>query len=69
MSQPTDPSRDDGYLIEFRRIGASVKVSAVDPRTGTEISMVGPASAGQAELSRLAVNKLEYVLARKRRGA
>ena len=67
MSQPTDRSRDNGYLIEFRRIGASVKVSAVDPRTGTEISMVGPASVSQTELSRNAINKLEYVLAQKLR--
>jgi len=64
MAEPTAP-RDDGYLIEFRRIGESVKVSAVDPATGIEVSIIGPASAGKAELSRNAINKLEYVLARR----
>ena len=54
----------DGYIVEFRQIGKSMKVSAVDPVTGTEVSIVGPASAGQAELSRNAINKLRYVLAK-----
>ncbi|MFQ5533969.1 MAG: hypothetical protein ACE5EM_03995 [Sphingomonadales bacterium] len=54
----------EGYLIEFRRIGNATKVSAVDPETGTEVSIVGPTSAGQETLSRNAINKLKYVLAK-----
>ena len=54
--------KSEGYLIEFITIGNSVKVCAVDPKTGVEVSIVGPKKAGQQELSRNAVNKLIYVL-------
>lgn len=54
-----------GYLLEFITIGKSVKVCAVDPKTGIEVSIVGPRSAGQNELSKNAVNKLLYVLEKK----
>ena len=50
------------FLIEFRRIGNSVKVSAIDPITAREVSIVGPANIGQEQLSRVAVQKLKYVL-------
>lgn len=53
-------------LFEFVRIGQAVKVSAIDPATGTEVSMVGDAKAGIETLKRLAARKLEYVLTRRR---
>ncbi len=35
---------DEHVIIEFRRIGASIKVSAIDPKTLTEeVSLAGPA--------------------------
>ncbi len=52
----------EGYLIEFRQIGNSMKVSAVDPASGKEVSITGPANAARHDLTRLAVQKLEYVL-------
>lgn len=52
----------EGYLLEFQAIGNAVKVCAIDPRTGTEVSIVGPANQGQELLSRTAVRKLEYVM-------
>jgi len=55
-------ARNRGYIIEFISHGRSVKVSAVDPETGTEVSIVGSLQASQDELSALAVRKLEYVL-------
>lgn len=55
---------DSGYLIEFYPIGQSVKVSAVDPDSGTEVSIVGPSTATQQQLTDLAVRKLEFVLKR-----
>jgi len=55
----------EDYLIEFVRIGASVKVSAIDPVTGTEASIIGPANMSEAQLSKNAISKLRYVLARK----
>ncbi len=51
-------------LFEFRRVGAYVKVSAIDAATGVEISVVGDAAAGQARLKQVALKKLEYVLAK-----
>lgn len=56
----------DNYIIEFTQIGASIKVTAVDPRTMTEVSIVGAPQYSQEFLSRQAIKKLEYVLAKKR---
>jgi hypothetical protein len=51
-------------LIEFIQIGNSVKVSAICAKTGREVSIVGSPKASQAELTRVAVNKLKYVMAK-----
>lgn len=53
-------------LLEFRRIGDVVKVTAVDPDSLIEVSIQGPAGASEAELRQTAVAKLDYVLARRR---
>ena len=53
------------YLLEFQQVGRYVKVSAVDPVTNVEVSIVGDASATKAQLQRVAVGKLEYVLRKK----
>jgi hypothetical protein len=53
---------DEGYIVEFRSIGGSVKVTAVDLETGREVSMVGTPAVGTQELAQLAVRKLRYVL-------
>lgn len=50
------------YLIEFQSVGNSVKVSAIDPETGVEVSIVGPPNVGREILSRTAARKLDYVL-------
>lgn len=57
-------SGTDNYIIEFTRIGGSVKVTAIDPKTMTEVSIVGSSHYPQELLTRQAVKKLEYVLAR-----
>jgi len=51
--------------LEYLTVGDSIKVTAVDSATGTEVSIVGPARAPQNELERVAIDKLEYVLERK----
>jgi hypothetical protein len=63
-------SRDDKIhlgtvLFEFIRQGNSVKVSAIDPVTTTEVSIVGDPRVGVETLKRVATRKLEYVMARK----
>ena len=60
-----DPS---SYIVEFINIGRQVKVSAVDPDTGVEVSIVGPADAGRELLTRNAIRKLEYVLSKRESG-
>ena len=54
---PDDPPRE--VYFEFTVIGHSVKVSAIDATTGTEVSVMGPATAAQADLQRLALQKLK----------
>lgn len=51
-------------LFEFRIIGNFVRVSAIDTRTNTEISMVGDPKAGEELLKRMAMRKLRYVIAK-----
>lgn len=50
------------YLIEFHPIGAYVKVTAIDPESGTEASIVGDGNAPQKHLEQLAVKRLLYVM-------
>lgn len=48
-------------LFEFRQIGSSLRVAAIDAESGLEVTLVGPAGAGEAALKQLAIRKLEYV--------
>tara|TARA_B100001996_G_C18268337_1_gene442041 strand:- start:80 stop:256 length:177 start_codon:yes stop_codon:yes gene_type:complete len=50
------------YLIEFYRMGSYVKVSAIDPITNTEVSIVGDSKASEDELKITAIKKLKYVI-------
>ncbi len=52
-------------LIEIVTLGAYAKVSAIDPVTGTEVSVMGPGNATRASLEAAALNKLDYVLKKK----
>jgi hypothetical protein len=52
-------------FVEFTVLGNSVKVTAIDPASGTEASIVGPASAARATLAEAARRKLKYVMEKK----
>ena len=52
-------------MFEFIRIGAYVKVIAIDERSGTEVSMVGDPSRSSDYLKRIAMQKLLRVMERK----
>ena len=54
--------RQHSVIFEFVTIGNSVKVTAMDPETLVEVSIIGPAGAPQAHLRAAAVSKLNYVL-------
>ena len=58
-------SAEREVIFEFLRIGAAVKVTAVDAATGTEVSIVGDPRASEEALRRLARQKLDYVMSRK----
>jgi len=60
-------NRPDRVIIEFVNVGQLVKVNAVCERTGREVSMVGDPRASRAELERLAVKKLRYVMEKESR--
>jgi hypothetical protein len=61
---PVKPTGE--IFVEFIVQGAVVKVTAIDSATGTEVSVVGPATAPRAALQAAAAKKLDYVL--KKRG-
>jgi hypothetical protein len=56
---PSDEGFPSGEVyFEFKPYGGAVKVTAIDAATGTEVSVMGPASAAQADLERVALQKL-----------
>ena len=59
----TDPDRHEVYF-EFVAIGNVVKVTAIDSQSGVEVSAMGPVSSSQADLQRLALQKLKARLKR-----
>lgn len=57
----------DGIIIEMVGIGRYVKVSAIDTKTGEEVSIVGDPAHSQEMLRRTAIRKLQYVQNKKAR--
>ena len=55
-------------LVEFVVQGSFVKVTAIDPASGTEAVTIGPANAPRAALSDAAVRKLRYMMQKKNGG-
>ena len=53
---------DSRIIYEFQQVGAYVKVTAMDPVTLTEVSIVGNPQAGKQMLTRTAKKKLQYVI-------
>jgi hypothetical protein len=51
--------------VEFVTLGNTVKATAIDPDTGLEASIVGPASAPRSMLAENARKKLDYVKSKK----
>ncbi|MBE6452361.1 MAG: hypothetical protein E7012_02595 [Alphaproteobacteria bacterium] len=52
-------------LFEYIRQGSYVKVTAIEPETKTEASVVVPASLNQEQMNLQALQKLNYVLRKK----
>jgi len=65
-----NPRHQREVLLEFHYTSSrSVKVIAIDPVTGTEVTMVGDKNQGEAILKRLAAKKLHYVLNKNKEAA
>jgi hypothetical protein len=62
-----DDGRQYEYIVEFTQIGRSIKVTAMDPKSLLEASIVGPANVSNEMLASQAIRKLEYVLSKVRR--
>lgn len=52
---------DREILLEFRHVGEFVKVTAIDPESLREVSIVGSRRAPEAELVRLVIRKLDFI--------
>ena len=61
----SDSLKNREIIVEFFPVGQIVKVSAMDTQSLTEISIQGPASAGEKTLQTNALKRLEYVLKKK----
>ena len=59
MPNQIDPG---DVILEFVQIGALIRVSAMEPKSLTEVVLYGPASAGEAALRRTVLCKLDYAL-------
>ena len=52
-------------IFEYTQIGHSVRVTAIDVATGTEVTIQAPAGASQMDMQRTALNKLKYVMGKR----
>jgi len=48
--------------IEFQQVGQAMRVTAIDAASGQEVVVMGPASATQTDLKRVAIRKLQRKL-------
>lgn len=53
-------------LFEFKQVGNIVRVTAIDPSSGTEVITIGDPSVPADRLEQLAARKLKYVIAKNR---
>lgn len=60
-------SQNREVLFEITVIGPYKKVTAIDPLTGTEVSVQGPKTAMQRDLQDLAVKKLKRAIERQKK--
>ena len=53
-------------LFEIRQVGNLLRVTAIDPGSGTEVITIGDPQADRSTLERIAARKLKYVIAKRR---
>ena len=52
-------------FVEFVILGNSLKATAIDPESGLEASVIGPANAPRHAMAEAARNKLNYMARKK----
>lgn len=52
-------------LFEFQRVGNILRVTAIDPKTATEVIMIADPRHSKDMIQRLAARKLAYVISKK----
>ena len=65
MASPKDVYLPE-VLFQLQRVGRVLRVIAIDPLTGTEVTMVAPHTGEIEGVKRIAARKLAYVLAKRR---
>jgi hypothetical protein len=53
-------------LFEMQRVGNTLRVTAIDAASGTEVVMIADPRQGMETIKRLAVRKLDYVMEKNR---
>ncbi|MEM8877797.1 MAG: hypothetical protein AAGD23_07980 [Pseudomonadota bacterium] len=51
-------------ILEYTAVGRSLKVVAIDAKTGLEATIIAPSGTPRSEIDRVAVRKLERLIAR-----
>lgn len=64
MPKPEDKKE---YIVEYIALGNSMKVTAFDPETLKEVSVVVPPHMSKEESGQLAVRKLTYLLNKRKK--
>ncbi len=54
--------------MEYVALGSSMKVTAFDPVTLVEASIIAPVNASKKDMATIAIRKLVYVLSKKSTG-
>ncbi len=53
---------ENQIIFEFRTIGASTQVRAIDEASGLEVAVTVPSSASKNQMIQVAKNKLLYIM-------
>ena len=64
--EKASPDQGEEVLIEFVILGNAARATAIHVPTGTEVSIVGPATAPRSVLEAAVVRKLAYVMGKKK---
>jgi hypothetical protein len=61
------PKTPGEVLFEYTPYGQSMRIVAIDAETGIEITVQAPLSLSHADMQKLALNKLVYVMGKEKK--